>query len=99
LLGGFLEQTLGHDEPYIAASNEDLLEAALHPTDTVGYKGEARPVENCFLNSCHEYEAQILGDLSEKVDVNNRFLFLAIWKIVEQLTGQHQNEAIMKCFE
>ena len=80
LLGGLLEQTLGHHELDIAAGDEDLLEAVLHPADAVGDKGEARAVENGFLDTGHEAEAQILADLAdlaEEVEVEDQFLVLA----------------------
>src|SRR5660398_242664 len=59
LLGGFLEQTLGHDKFHIAAGNEDLLETVLHAADAVGDKGKARAVENGFLDTGHETEARL----------------------------------------
>lgn len=41
LVGGLLEQTLGHHELDVLAGDEDLLEAVLHPADAVGHKGKA----------------------------------------------------------
>ena len=96
LLGGLLEQTLGHDEFHVAAGNEDLLEAVLHPADAVGDKGEAWAVENGFLDTGHEAEAQIfadLADLAEKVQVEDQLLILAGTQVVEQLVD-HQQQAV-----
>ena len=70
LLGRLLEQTFGHYEFDVAAGDEYLLKAVLHPADTVGDKGKARTVENGLLNTGHEAEAKILADfanLAEKV--------------------------------
>ena len=64
LFGGFLEQALSHHEFDIAAGNEDLLKSILHPADAVGDKGKTRAVENGFLDTGHETEAQILADLA-----------------------------------
>ena len=38
LFGGLLEQALGHDEFYVVAGNENLLEAILHAPDAVGHE-------------------------------------------------------------
>jgi len=96
LLGGLLEQTLGHDEFDVAAGNEDLLEAVLYPADAVGDKGEARAVENGFLDTGHEAETQILADLAdlaEEVEVEDQLLILAGTQVVEQLVD-HQQQAV-----
>lgn len=90
LLGGFLEQALGHDEFDLAAGNEDLLEAVLHPADAVGDKGEARSaVENGFMNTGHEAEAQVLADLAEEVKFEDQLLVLAGAKVATQ-SGIHR---------
>jgi len=92
LLGGLLEQALGHDKFHVAAGNEDLLEAVLYPADAVRDKGEARAVENRFLDTGHEAETQVLtdlADLAEEVEVEDQFLVLAGAQVVEQLVD-HQ---------
>ncbi|OPY78412.1 MAG: hypothetical protein A4E70_02381 [Syntrophus sp. PtaU1.Bin005] len=97
LLGGLLEQTLGHDEFHVAASNKNLLEAVLHPADAVGDKGETRTVENGFLDASHEAEAQILADLAnlaEEVEVEDQLLILAGAQVVEQLID-HQQQTML----
>ncbi len=96
LLGGLLEQTLGNDEFHVAAGNEDLLEAILHPADAVDDKGEARAVENGFLDTGHEAKAQVLADLAdlaEEVKVEDQFLVLAGAQEVEQLVD-HQQQTV-----
>ena len=64
LFGGFLKQALCHHEFDIASGNENLLKSILHPADAVGDKGKTRAVENGFLDTGHETEAQILADLA-----------------------------------
>ena len=96
LLGGLLEQALGHDEFHVAAGDKDLLEAVLHPADAVGDKSEARAVENGFLDTGHEAEAQVLADLAdlaEEVEVEDQLLVLAGAQVVEQLVD-HQQQAV-----
>ena len=98
LLGGLLEQALGHDEFHVAAGDKDLLEAVLHPADAVGDKSEARAVENGFLDTGHEAEAQVLADLAdlaEEVEVEDQLLVLAGAQVVEQLVD-HQQQAVLR---
>ena len=93
LLCGLLKQTLGHNEFDVATGNEDLLEAVLHPADAVGDKGEARAIENGFLDTGHEAEAQVLADLAdlaEEVEVEDQLLVLAGAQVVEQLVDHKQ---------
>ncbi len=97
LVGGLFEQTLGHHELDILAGDEDLLEAVLHPADAVGHKGEARAVENGFLDTGDEAEPQVLADLADlaqEVEIENEFLILAGAQVVEQFV-HHQEQTVV----
>src|SRR3989304_3167684 len=80
LVGGLFEQTLGHHELDVLASDEDLLEAVLHPADAVGHEGETSAVEDGFLDTGDEAESQVFADLAnlaQEVEVEDEFLVLA----------------------
>ena len=97
LVGGLLEQTLGHDELDVLAGDEDLLEAVLHPAHAVGDEGEPRAVEDGFLHAGDEAEAQVLADLADlaqEVQVEDQLLILARAQVVEQLV-HHQEQAVV----
>ena len=97
LVGGLLEQTLGHHELDVLAGDEDLLEAVLHPADAVGHEGEARAVEDGFLDTGDEAEPQVLADLADlaqEVEVEDQLLVLARAQVVEQLV-HHQEQAVV----
>ena len=97
LLAGLLEQTLGHHELDVLAGDENLLEAVLHPADAVGHEGKARAVEDGFLDTGDEAEAQVLADLADlaqEVQVEDQLLVLAGAQVIEQLV-HHQEQAVV----
>ena len=97
LVGGLLEQPLGHHELDVLAGDEDLLEAVLHPADAVGHEGEAGAVENGFLDAGDEAEPQVLADLAdlaEEIQVEDQFLVLAGAQVIQQLV-HHQEQSVV----
>ena len=86
LLGGLLEQTLGHDKLYVSPSNEDLLEAVFHAADAIRDEGKTGAVEDGFLHPGQEPETQVLAhlpDFPEEIQVQYQFLVPAAAQVIQ----------------
>ena len=97
LLTGLLEKPLGDHVLDVGPGDADLLEAVLHPAQTVGHMVEARTVEDCLLHAGHEPEAQVLADFADfaqEVQVEDQLLVLAALEVVEQLVHDEQKPLV-----
>jgi len=64
-----------------------LLEAILHAPYALGHEVETMTIENCFLNTSDETEAQVLGaftDFAQEIQVEDQFLVFARAQIIKQ---------------
>ena len=98
LLGRRLSQEpLRDNELHVAPGDEDLLEAILDSAQTCRDKGESRAVENGFLDSGDEAEAQIFADLAhfaEEVQIEDQFLIFPASQVVEQLVDNDEETVV-----
>ena len=98
LLAGLFEQPFSHHEFDVLVGNEDLLEAILDSTDTVGHEGKTRAVKDGFLHAGHETKPQVpanLADFAEEVQVQNEFLILAGAQVIEQFV-HHEKQTVVR---
>jgi len=89
LTNGLLEEPLGYNVPHIAAHDQHLLEAILHPAQVFGNKGETRIVKDSFLNAGHNTKTYVLTDLTnltKKTEVEHQIMvFLTIEKWLSRI--------------
>src|SRR5262249_28028503 len=60
-----LQQSVGNDEFHIRGRNLDLLKAVFNAAQTVRNVRESSAIEDSFLNTGHEAEAQIFADFAD----------------------------------
>ena len=97
LLRGLAQQPLLHDEGDVVAGDAHLREALLHPANGVGSAGEARVVEDRFLDATDEAEASRLADLAdlaEHGEVDAQFVVPARREVVEHLV-EHEQQTLV----
>ena len=84
-----------------ASRDEKLIEAILHPAQTVGHVREAEAVEDRLLHARHEAEAEVLAHfahLAQEVQVEDQLLVSAALEVVEQLV-HHQQQSLFGVLE
>src|ERR1035441_1470357 len=92
---------MGDDELNVRGSDLHLLEAIFYTADGVSDVGKSATVEDGFLNTCHEAEAEIFAhfaDLAKETKVKNQGLVAAAAQVVEQLVHDQQQALAGKLF-
>ena len=97
LLVGFGQQPLGDDVGHVLPDDAKLLEAVLHPAQTLGDELELRVVEQALLQARNEAEADQLADLADlpqKAKVEDQIVLPARPEVVEQFVHDQEQPVV-----
>ena len=97
LSGRFFQKALGNYKADVLAGKQDLGEAVLYATQTVGDVLEATAVKDRLLNASNKAKAEMLGDftnLTEEREVKDKIVVFAGPQILKEFVHNEKNALV-----